>query len=214
MTFQGALDAARKQIRKRKANRDRKRARHQGPKARREARAVRTLRRRVRHLLAIVSAPRVMFDSVTVSGLPADAPAVAGYVNGLYANVAELARRFPKRRRKTIAVTASVDAHVLDIETGDATPDEAPGWVARHDHKKYGTPILYTMASQVEAVEDAMGAAGYKRSEYHIWSAHVGAGKHLCGPKSCGYGHTKAEGTQWDWREQWDESVLRPAFWS
>lgn len=217
MTFAERIDAARKRLHRRKANRERKRRQHQGGKARREARAVRALRRAIRHLVAIVNAPRQMYDSVTISEIPSGAEAVAGYVNGHYHTFPSLKALFPRARKVSIAVSADADAKVLDIERGNAVPDEAPGWFRRHDHKRYGTPVFYTMASQVEAVEDALAAVGIERREYIVWSSHVGAGKHLCGPRTCGYGHRQAEATQWTWTalgRNLDESVLTPAFWA
>ena len=56
-----------------------------------------------------------MFDSVTIDQIPADAQAVAGYVNGDFVTAPELLARFPHGRVLTIAVSAGADAECLDI---------------------------------------------------------------------------------------------------
>src|SRR5581483_10825841 len=72
-----------------------------------------------------------MYDSVTAWQIPPDAPAVAGYVDGMYCWSAQDWARFPNALKVTIATSAAHDAMVLDVERWDATPDEAPGWIAR-----------------------------------------------------------------------------------
>lgn len=71
-----------------------------------------------------------MWDSTTAADLPADAGMVAGYVDGLYAWSPADWARFPAATRVRIAVFADTDdGHVLDVEKGNATPAQAPGWV-------------------------------------------------------------------------------------
>lgn len=74
---------------------------------------------------------RTMYDSVTPSAIPRNAEMVAGYLApSRYAWSAADWALFPNAVKVRIAIFASVnDGHVLDVEPGDATPAQAPGWV-------------------------------------------------------------------------------------
>lgn len=75
---------------------------------------------------------RMMFDSIDVMTLPAGADLYAGYDDGNWPDAAAIAARFPNAR--VIRVTtnpADNEGDVLDVENGDATPADIPGWVAR-----------------------------------------------------------------------------------
>jgi hypothetical protein len=112
---------------------------------------------------------RTMYDGITVSNLPAGAPLYAGYVDGLYANVSELRRRFPGTVVVPIAVFAHTDdGLVLDVETGDATPAQAPGWVVMRRHHGVD-PTVYCNSSTWASVRAAFAAAGVP--EPHYWIA-------------------------------------------
>lgn len=94
---------------------------------------------------------RTMFDAVTVADIPADATMVAGYVDGRYANLPEMRIRFPRALVVSVTV-AGGDADVLDVENGDASPAQAPGWIAAHP-----SGSLYCNASTLPAVRAAFG---------------------------------------------------------
>lgn len=72
---------------------------------------------------------RLMYDSTTPDAIPADAGLVAGYVNGDYPWTMADWDRFANVVRLSITVTAKAVAHVLDVETGDATPAQVPAWL-------------------------------------------------------------------------------------
>jgi hypothetical protein len=112
---------------------------------------------------------RTMYDGITAADLPADATMVAGYVDGLYANMPALAARFPSASRIGIAVFAHTDdGIVLDVETGDATPAQAPGWVVMR--RSHGLdPTVYCNTDTWPAVRQAFAAAGVP--EPHYWIA-------------------------------------------
>ena len=141
-----------------------------------------------------------MYDSVTISQIPADAQAAAGYVDGKFANVAELRDRLPRAHILTIAVFAAHDADALDIETGDATPEQAAAWFLRQQARGVHRPCLYASASVMESqVVPAITAAGIPRSAVRLWSAHYTRRAHRCGPHpSCGLMSIKADATQYD----------------
>jgi hypothetical protein len=150
-----------------------------------------------------------MFDSINVADIPSTGmDAVAGYVGGNWPTYAALVKRFPHLPALSIAVNASQDAQCLDVENGDATPADVPGWLDRQRRLKPNeTPILYTSASQIGAVR---AAAGNRR--YLMWSAHYGVGEHVCG--RCGY--PGADATQFDDHgahgEHIDRTAMSPAF--
>jgi hypothetical protein len=135
-----------------------------------------------------------MYDSIFVSTVPSDAVAVAGYVGGHWPDYDALVAAFPHASHLSIAPFAGLRAHCLDIETFDATPDEAPSWI----HSNFigeGKPVLYTSASRVDEVNGVMARAGFKRSDYLIWSAHYNYRSHVCAPNVCGW--PWANGTQY-----------------
>lgn len=112
---------------------------------------------------------RSMYDSVNPASIPADATMVAGYVDGHYANMTAMAARFPHATLVPIAVFPSTDdGLVLDVETGDATPVQAPGWVVKR--RSHGVdPTVYCNTDTWPAVRRAFAAAGVP--EPHYWIA-------------------------------------------
>ena len=144
-------------------------------------------------------------DDVILFGHANPAYAIAGYMNGRWANWASIVKMFPTGKfLLSIAVSAdvSVGAQTLDIENGDATIAQAPAWFkgtqaagkAAKDFRWY--PKLYTSISNGHDLLSTMEKAGVKRSEYMLWSAHYTGKPHICGPKSCGAA-VQADATQW-----------------
>lgn len=158
-----------------------------------------------------------MFDSVTVSQIPRDAEAVAGYVNGYWPTYATLLREFPHARKLSIAVTVHADAECLDVEPGDAVPEDAPYWVKRQIRRGIRRPVVYTSVSQAARLMSVLAAHGIKRSQYRLWTAHYTFQKHFCGP-ACGFSFAgRADATQWTDRANnlsLDESICAPDFFS
>ena len=77
---------------------------------------------------------RVMYDAIYPVNIPDPNPTlVGGYVGGYWPTYSDgtIQRMFPNSIHVPIAVAASYDATVLDVEQGDATPEEVPGWVMR-----------------------------------------------------------------------------------
>lgn len=160
--------------------------------------------------------PTVMYDSVDVSRIPANAEAVAGYVNGIFTTWPEIQRRFPKAKKLSIAVTSSANAECLDIEPGNATPKDGPAWVKRQKARGVKRPVVYANVSTMPTVLAELARAGISRNEVRVWTAHYGKGKHICGPQ-CGFGmKTVADGTQWieDKSRNLDINELKPDFFS
>lgn len=183
---------------------------------RRRIGVLRRLAAKLRHRLRNRRRPTTMYDSVTITEIPAGARAVAGYVGGNWPTFRGLVTAFPRARRLSIAIAASEDAHCLDIEPGDATVNEAVAWVRRQLSRGVKRPCVYASASQIDGLVAALEAAGLHRSQVRIWSAHYGRGRHLCGPATCGEVRSiSADATQYDNRalgRNLDVSVLRRDF--
>ncbi len=172
----------------------------------------------------------VMFDSITLKEIPESAPAVAGYTGGNWPTYRELRGRFPKSKLLSIAIQSSEDADVLDIEPGNATPADAPGWVRRQLRVRrevaagkaernglynVDRPVLYASASQMAEVLRELDAADIPRELVLIWTAHYTFTPHICGPTTCGELAEEADGTQWTdhaMGRNLDQSLLRPGF--
>jgi len=117
-----------------------------------------------------------MYDSVTPSAIPADAEVVAGYVDGLYRWSDADWARFPNAAKVRIAVFPwTNDGDVLDVETGDATPAQAPGWLAQRQAANPGKRFtIYCSLSWVPEVQ-----AACQGLDYDLWIAHYTYQEHL-----------------------------------
>lgn len=156
-----------------------------------------------------------MLDSVSVAALPDGPYAYAGYVDGRFNTWVKLRMRFPDSPLLSIAVFPQDDADCLDIETGDARPDQAAVWVARQFVRGATRPVLYASVSVMNVVVESILAAGIDRSRLRLWSAHYGAGQHICGPGTCRLIRIGMDGTQWTDHFQGrnaDASLLLPDF--
>lgn len=138
----------------------------------------------------------VMYDSIDPSQIPDNAQAAAGYVNGSWPTWSSLAAKFPNAHRLSIAVNSSGDATCLDVENGDATVGDAPGWYARQVAVGVWRPCFYASAGIMDGLVATLQQAGIARSSVRLWSAHY-SGEHICAPGSCGTTSTAMDATQW-----------------
>jgi hypothetical protein len=155
----------------------------------------------------------LMFDDVDVNLMPAGAYAYAGYLDGSYANFAQVKAAHPQAHLIGIAVRAGDNGDALDVEPGDAVISQAPDWVMRQHARGSARPIVYVSAANGKVMVDTLTAARIPRPAYRLWLAHYGAGQHICGPASCGY--AQADGTQFTSKalgESLDESMLADDF--
>jgi len=115
-------------------------------------------------------------DSVTASTIPLTnselgtnqgiLAAVMGYGDGNYQWSAADWQRFPSSMPKlSIVVNASHSGDILDIENGDATPADAPGWCDRFDRVGRRAPTLYCSRS---AWPDVQAAIGNRKADFWI----------------------------------------------
>ena len=135
-----------------------------------------------------------MLDSVTVADLPDGADAYLGYADGAWPTAVELRARFPRAHILILAVFAADDGEGLDIERFDASIPEVYDWFVRQQARGVQRPVLYISAGSAGMLLATMQANGFARSSWRLLSAHYGAGKHICGPGTCGY--PQADGTQ------------------
>lgn len=142
-----------------------------------------------------------MYDSAYNNQFPAGAAAYAGYVDGHVGNqpnYAYIVSAFPKAQHLSIALFASDNADALDVEPGAASASDIPAWYARQVARGIHRPVIYASASTMNGtVLPVLSKAGIARASVRLWSAHYGAGEHICGPSSCGLISTAADGTQW-----------------
>lgn len=121
------------------------------------------------------------YDSVDARRLPDHTTAMAGYVDGRWPSLGAMRRRFPRALWLSIAVRPSTDAMVLDVESGDATPNSATDWVERQHRRGLSRPCLYTSLAAVPELERALRLAGIARNRVRLWTAHYTGREHICG---------------------------------
>lgn len=143
-------------------------------------------------------------DSVTWQNIPRDTPVVAGYIDGIYAWPANAWSNF-SGFPLYIAVHASTNGgDVLDIEAGDATPDQGPGWVAKRRQQGHPNPGVYCSASVLGQVLGAFDAQGVPRPWTWV-AAYPGCGSSLCGYANA-LGHQYADPGPYD-LSVWDQAI-------
>ncbi len=97
---------------------------------------------------------------------------VAGYLNGQFAwSQAEWAL-FPNAHHVTISITAGANVgDVLDVESGDATPDQTAGWIAMRKAAGLYRPTIYCSLDVIPAVRVGTGRYILDK-DYDIWVAN------------------------------------------
>lgn len=109
-----------------------------------------------------------MLDGITPATVPAGAQIYAGYVGGEWPSYAALVAAHPGALHVSIAVNASESARVLDVETGDAIPAEAPGWATRERVAGNPYPVVYMNMTTWPAVKAAFTAQGVTPPLYWV----------------------------------------------
>lgn len=118
---------------------------------------------------------RTMYDAVTARNILRKDPKpvmVAGYVDKIRLEPWSAAdwALFPDAIKVRIVKKASTqDGHVLDVEPGDATPAQAPGWV-RMRRAVGADPTIYCNLSTWSTVQQAFRDQGV--AQPHYWIAH------------------------------------------
>lgn len=135
---------------------------------------------------------RTMFDSTTARDIPINVALAAGYANGRFAWSATDWKRFPPSSHVVISVNAWYhSAIVLDVETGDATPEQVNGWIIGAEKATGWTPTLYGTKSTLDRCK-LLVAKGKLTCDYWLaeWSgvAHLPAGFAACQYAAPGHG--------------------------
>jgi hypothetical protein len=142
-----------------------------------------------------------MFDSAINSQFPGGGAAYAAYVDGGVGNqpnYAYIVSAFPRAEHLSIALFAGDNADALDVEPGASAPSDIPGWYARQVARGIRRPVIYASVSTMNGtILPLLGQARIARASTRLWTAHYGAGEHICGPSSCGALSIGADGTQW-----------------
>jgi hypothetical protein len=96
----------------------------------------------------------VMYDSISASSIPPNATLMAGYINGKaqWQSYYQMAIDHPNDTVLSISVAAHgtsgyVASDILDIENGDASPDDAPGWTTAM--RALNRPIITNYCSRL-----------------------------------------------------------------
>jgi hypothetical protein len=113
-----------------------------------------------------------MYDSTTASDIPIEAQIVGGYIDGPYRWSAADWARFPHAVQVRIATRALTnDGNELDVEAGDATPEETPGWVKMRKAAGVRQVSVYcnksTWPAVVSSKEQASQTCVYRIAEWN-----------------------------------------------
>lgn len=103
---------------------------------------------------------RRMADSVTPSNLPAGFDLYGGYDDGHYNNIAAIKSRYPTKTAIAFTVFPSDNfGDCLDVESGDATPAQAPAWTQMRRKAGHGGPLNYCSWAALDSLIAAYHAA-------------------------------------------------------
>lgn len=160
----------------------------------------------VQHTFALTPTA-VQWDTITLSTIPANPFATAGYTSGFWPTYLPLRRAYPKAHTISIAINASNHADCLDVEPGDASPSQAAGWVKADIKAGFKKPCVYSSYWEfVNQVRPDLAAAGISRSSIFEWDADYTYTAHI----DAGF-----DATQWTDRalgRNLDESTVTLAF--
>lgn len=159
-----------------------------------------------------------MYDGISVlaAGIARQfpyAPKVAGYINGRYAWSQAQWNLFPHTDHVHITVRPTANAgDVLDVEIGDATPEQTHGWIAMRNAAGLFRPTIYCNYSTVPAVRRSTGNF-ILGVDYDIWVAKYDG--FSTAPPMVGPGNLSARfaAKQWESTAEWDKSAVYDTSW-
>jgi hypothetical protein len=157
-----------------------------------------------------------MYDGINAlaAGIAKEFPSaamVAGYINGKYAWSQQDWNLFPHANHVQITITASVNAaDVLDVEAGDASPNQTAGWIAMRKAAGYYRPTIYCSRSVIPAVRSGTGSYILGK-DYDIWVAdYTGSAHQVTAP---GSPSATCAATQYQSTANYDVSVVYDGGW-
>lgn len=135
--------------------------------------------------------PRLCYDSIALANLPPGGTLYAGYDDGAWPDADAIAHAFPGAT--VIRVTVNPldnEGDCLDVEKGDATPADAPMWVARRRIAGHIGPLVYCSESLWPQVVHEFSAQKVEGPDYWIagYPGSVGAGNLYPGSVGHQYG--------------------------
>ena len=145
-----------------------------------------------------------IYDSIFVDELPKNAY-IAVYGNGIYAaNLEVVKKRKPKKVLTIDVIGNRPDFNMLDIETFDATPQDAPPWVRKHvDHFGIGDPHvharLYCNLSTWPLAKAQVAQLPWEYRQHVRW--------HIANPTGVPHLVPGSTATQWYWGKRYDQSL-------
>jgi hypothetical protein len=145
-----------------------------------------------------------MRDSIDPFAIPlTNLAAVAGYGDGTFMwSSAGWARFPPSVVRLSIVVSAADQGDILDVEIGDASPADCPGWADRFDRPNRRLPTIYSNLNTIGAVRGAMGSR-----PFDWWAATLDGNQNVPGAVAVQYADANITGGNFD------ESVIVDPGW-
>jgi hypothetical protein len=146
--------------------------------------------------------PYTIVDSVTPSDLPAN------HVDATYADGGFAVSPSQVQGKHVLWIDTNGSdprANALDVEPGDATPQQAATWAAQHVKADPGSPaIIYTMRSDWGAAQQAVSSLPASvQHQVRWWIADPTGVPHIVPGSSA---------TQWYWGQSIDMSMATPGF--
>lgn len=121
-----------------------------------------------------------MYDSVTISQIPAGSFAVAGYTSGFFPTYPVLLKAFPHAHVISIAINTSHTAQCGDFEPGDMDPAaDAAAWYFAEKAAGVARPCEYASLSNMAELRANLAAHGISRSSVFLWDADWTFVRHL-----------------------------------
>jgi hypothetical protein len=122
-----------------------------------------------------------MFDDITLSLIPSDAVATAGYnPPSSWPTYVRLHTVFPHAHNVSVAVSSNSRGECGDFEPGDMTPAVVGKWVRFDEAGGYKKPCVYSSYYEyVNEIRPALAADGIARSTIFEWDADYTYQPHL-----------------------------------
>ena len=112
---------------------------------------------------------RTFYDDIVAGNVPATGDGYMGYDDGSWPDAAAMAARFPGKPVWRVTVNPNdLFGDWLDVETGDAQPWQAPGWIARRRAAGHPNPGIYCSASPWADVKAQFVAQGVPEPIYWV----------------------------------------------
>src|SRR5260370_8323571 len=135
--------------------------------------------------------------------------AVAGKGKGVCAwSSADWARFPPPIVPLAVVVSADGVGDVLDVEKGDATPADCPGWADRFNRPGRRLPTIYSSRSSISWIRQAMGSR-----PFDWWVATLDGPQDIAGAGAAQYCGAAGSGAPCETTGHYDESIILDPSW-